>query len=127
MAGVKRFEDLVAWQRAREMNREIYLITRAGEFARDFSFVNQIRRASVSILSNIAEGFERSGSGEFHQFLVVAKASCGEVRSDLYVALDIGYLSEPDFQRLSGMAENLGRILGALRAAVQKRRDGRKK
>jgi four helix bundle protein len=84
-----------------------------------------MRRAATSIMFNIAEGFERSGPSEFHQFLVVAKASCGEVRSQLYVALDVGYLNEKEFQRLREMAEKLGQIIGALRAAVQRRRDAK--
>jgi four helix bundle protein len=83
MGSVTRFEDLVAWQRARELNREIYAATRSGPIARDFSLVNQIRSAAASIMSNIAEGFERGGAAEFHQFLVIAKGSCGEVRSNL--------------------------------------------
>jgi len=125
VSGVEKFEDLVAWQKAREMTREIYLITRAGAISKDYSLVDQMRRAATSIMFNIAEGFERSGPSEFHQFLVVAKASCGEVRSQLYVALDVGYLSEKEFQRLREMAEKLGQIIGALRAAVQRRRDAK--
>jgi four helix bundle protein len=125
MSGVVKFEDLVAWQKAREMTREIYLITRAGAISKDYSLVDQMRRAATSIMFNIAEGFERSGPSEFHQFLVVAKASCGEVRSQLYVALDVGYLNEKEFQRLREMAEKLGQIIGALRAAVQRRRDAK--
>jgi four helix bundle protein len=77
-------------------------------------------------MSNIAEGFERGGSAEFHQFLVISKGSCGEVRSNLYIALDVGYLSEKEWKRLGEMAEITGKIVGALRAAVQKRRDRRK-
>lgn len=126
MSGVVKFEDLVAWQKAREMTREIYLITRAGAISKDYSLVDQMRRAATSIMFNLAEGFERSGPSEFHQFLVVAKASCGEVRSQLYVALDVGYLSEKEFQRLREMSEKLGRIIGALRAAVQRRRDAKR-
>ena len=126
MSGVTRFEELIAWQKARELNREIYAATSAGAISRDFSLVNQIRRAAASVMSNIAEGFERSGQAEFHQFLVIAKGSCGEVRSNLYIALDVGYLSEKESNRLGAMAENTGKIIGALRAAVQKRRDRRK-
>jgi four helix bundle protein len=126
MSGVTRFEDLIAWQKARELNREIYAATRTGPISRDFSLVNQIRSAAASIMSNIAEGFERGGQAEFHQFLVISKGSCGEVRSDLYIALDVGYLSEKESKRLGEMAENTGKIIGALRAAVQRRRDRRK-
>ena len=123
MSGVSRFEDLIAWQKARELNREIYAVTSAGSISRDFSLVNQVRSAATSVMSNIAEGFERGGPAEFHQFLVIAKGSCGEVRSNLYIALDVGYLSENESKRLREIAENTGKIIGALRAAVQKRRD----
>lgn len=126
MSGVTRFEDLIAWQKARELNREIYAATGTGPISRDFSLVNQIRSAAASIMSNIAEGFERGGQAEFHQFLVISKGSCGEVRSNLYIALDVGYLSEKESKRLGEMAERTGKIVGALRAAVQKRRDRRK-
>ena len=126
MSGVTRFEHLIAWQKARELDREIYMTTRAGPISRDFSLVNQIRSAATSVMSNIAEGFERGGQAEFHQFLVIAKGSCGEVRSNLYIALDVGYLGEKESKRLTEMAENTGKVVGALRAAVQKRRDRQK-
>ncbi len=92
MATIKRFEDIEAWQEARELVRELYRITSAGPFARDFGLKDQVRRAGVSIMSGIAEGFERDGNKEFLQFLSISKGSCGEVRSDLYVAEDQGYL-----------------------------------
>ena len=78
---ITKFEDLIAWQKARELTRRIDEITRAGEFAKDFRLSGQIQSAAVSIMSNIAEGFERGGLGEFHQFLSTAKASCAELRS----------------------------------------------
>ena len=118
MSKIERFEDLIAWQKARVLVREIYKITLAPGFSRDFSLVDQIRRASTSILSNIAEGFERGRRTEFHQFLVVAKGSCAEVRSQLYVAFDVGYLGQKEFNRLFDAATELGRIIGGLRAAV---------
>jgi four helix bundle protein len=126
MAGVGRFEDLKAWQQARELTREIYKATRSGPAVRDFSFVNQIRSAASSVMSNIAEGFERNSLAEFHQFLVIAKGSCGEVRSNTYMALDVGYLSDSECRRLGALAESTGKIIGALRSAVQKRRDRKK-
>jgi len=76
MARVERFEDLIAWQKARALTRAIYEVTRQGAFVKDFGLSGQIQRAAVSIMSNIAEGFERGGRGEFHQFLSTAKASC---------------------------------------------------
>jgi four helix bundle protein len=78
---VVKFEDLIAWRKARELTRRVYEITRAGEFAKDFRLSSQIQSAAVSIMSNIAEGFERSGLGKFHQFVSTAKASCAELRS----------------------------------------------
>ncbi len=86
---VAKFEDLIAWQKARELTCKIYQISRQGDFAKDFRLSGQIQSAAVSIMSNIAEGFERGGLGEFHQFLSTAKASCAELRSQLYVALDV--------------------------------------
>src|SRR5687768_14375003 len=114
MGVVERFEDLVAWQKARELTRLVYDATRHGAFARDFGLAGQMQRASVSIISNIAEGFERNRPGEFHQFLSTAKASCAEVRSQLYVALDAGYLDESGFERLIARAEEVGRVVGGL-------------
>ena len=88
---VKNFEDLEIWKDARALTRGIYQLTSNSKFSKDFGLRDQIRRAVVSIMSNIAEGFERGGNQEFIQFLYVAKASCGEVRSQLYVALDQSY------------------------------------
>jgi four helix bundle protein len=111
---VKNFEDLEIWKDARLLTRGIYLLTRDSKFSKDFALRDQIRRAAVSIMSNIAEGFERGGNQEFMQFLYVAKASCGEVRSQLYVALDQCYVAPQDCddatkscRRLSIMISNL--------------------
>jgi four helix bundle protein len=120
---VERFEDLIAWQRARELTRAIYVLSRDGSLARDFSLADQMKRASVSIMANIAEGFERSRLGEFHQFLSIAKASCGELRSHIYVAYDAGYIDTPTFNRLLQSTEEAGRIIGGLRASVERRRN----
>jgi len=120
---IQRFEDLIAWQKARELNREIYLLTNTGAFAKDFGLRDQIRRAAVSITSNLAEGFERGGRAEFHQFVVIAKASCAEVRSQLYTALDVGYLGQEEFNRLNKMAEEVSRIIGGLRASLQRQKE----
>ncbi len=103
MATFKKFEDIEAWQRSRALTREVYSVTAEGTFAKDYGLKDQIRRASVSIMSNIAEGFERSGSKEFAQFLATAKGSAGEV---LYVALDQRYITltvfnSPCYQRHS--------------------------
>ena len=122
---VERFEDLIAWQKARQLTVEIYRITAQGEFAKDFGLRDQIRRAAVSVMSNIAEGFERGSRGEFHQFLVIAKASCAEVRSQLYVAQDVGYINQKTFDAINSSTSELSRIIGGLRVAVQKQRDNK--
>ncbi len=127
MGRVDRFEDLIAWQKARVLTKEIYQVSRQGALARDFGLTGQMQRAAVSIMSNIAEGFERGGRGEFHQFLSTAKASCAELRSQLYVALDACYLDQPTFVRLMAQAEELARIIGGLRASVQRQRDEQRK
>lgn len=119
---VKRFEDLIAWQKARVLCAAIYRVTKQDPFGRDFGLCGQIQRAAVSTMSNIAEGFERGNRGEFQQFLSIAKASCAEVRSQLYVALDIGYIAEPAFENLLAMAEEVSRIVGGLRASVARQR-----
>lgn len=119
---IERFEDFIAWQKARQLTREVYLATRQGPFARDFGLSGQIQRAAVSIMANIAEGFERGRRTEFHQFLSTAKASCAEVRSHLYVASDIGYVDQNAFQKLLSQAEEVSRVLGGLRAAVERQR-----
>ena len=119
---IEKFADLIAWQKARELIKNIYKINRQGEFNKDFGLRDQIRRASVSIMSNVAEGFERGGRSEFHQFLVIAKGSCAELRSHLYVALDADYIDEQTFQRLYSLAEETKRIVSGLRAAVYKQK-----
>ena len=93
MATIKRFEEIVAWQEARKLACMIYSITSIGGFAKDFGLRDQIRRAAVSVGSNIAEGFERNGNKEFEKFLWIAKGSTGEVVSQLYTAVDVGYVT----------------------------------
>jgi four helix bundle protein len=127
MSGVDRFEDLIAWQKAKELARAIYQVTRRGEFAKDFGLSGQIQRASVSIMSNIAEGFERSNQGDFHRFLVIAKGSCAEVRSQLYIAFEVGYLSQIEFDRLMAQAVEVGKLVGGLRASIEKKLNDQRK
>ena len=114
MAKIERFEDLTSWQKAREMNRLIYMATRAGAFAKDYGLRDQIRRASVSVMSNIAEGFERGGDKEFIQFLANAKGSCGEVRCQLYAALDEKYLAQTEFKELYDKSVEISRLISGL-------------
>ena len=119
---ISRFEDLIAWQKARELAKNIYKITKQGEFYKDFGLRDQIRRASVSVMSNLAEGFERGGRSEFHQFLVIAKGSCAELRSQLYVAIDVNYIDEMAFNKLDALAKETSRLVGGLRAAVYRQK-----
>lgn len=99
---VERFEDLGIWQKGREVCKMVYEISNRGAFAKDFALRDQMRRASGSIMDNIAEGFERAGNREFIQFLAIAKGSAGEVRSQLYRALDQQYLSAAEFEVVVG-------------------------
>ena len=119
---VEKFQDLVAWQKARVLTADIYQITMQGAFARDFGLRDQIRRAAVSVMSNIAEGFERGSRAEFHQFLVIAKGSCAELRSQLHTALDVAYIDIDTFARLNSLAEEVSRIVGGLRSSVARQR-----
>jgi four helix bundle protein len=119
---VERFEDLIAWQKARKLTARIYQVSGQGVFGKDFRLSGQIQGAVVSIMSNIAEGFERGGLGEFHQFFSTAKGSCAEVRSQLYVALDAAYIDSSTFEDLKSQAEEVGRIIGGLRASIAKQR-----
>ena len=112
MARIAKFEDIDAWQKARELTREVYKITHRGAFARDFGLRDQIRRAAVSIMSNIAEGFGRGGNREFIQFLSMAKGSVSEVQAQLYVAVDAGYLTEDQFQQLYSLSQSTGNLIG---------------
>jgi four helix bundle protein len=111
MATAKQFEDLHVWQEARGLVNEVYKVTKQGAFRRDFSLRDQITRAAVSSMSNIAEGFERGSQREFIQFLNVAKGSTGEVRSQLYVALDQEYVDQKMFEKLRGSALAVSRRL----------------
>jgi four helix bundle protein len=120
---IERFEDFIAWQKARSLTAEIYQLTGRGSFARDFGLKDQVTRAAVSIVSNIAEGFDRGRSTEFHQLLSVAKASSAELRSLLYVARDAGYVDDAGFRALLDMTEEAGRLVGGLRSSVERRRD----
>ena len=111
MATIKRFEEIEAWQIGRELVNAVYALTKDGLFAKDWGLKDQIQRAAVSICSNIAEGFERSGNKEFANFLWIAKGSAGEVASQLYHAKDNGYILEEDFVRLSKMTESIRGML----------------
>ena len=122
MANISRFEDFIAWQKARALTSQIYKLTERARFAKDFGLRDQIQRAAVSTMSNIAEGFERGKPTEFHQFLSIAKGSNGELRSQLYVALDVNYVDSDMFTVVMANAEEVGRLIGGLRISVERRR-----
>ncbi len=111
MTRINRFENITAWQKAREVVKSIYEITGKESFAKDYSLKDQIRRASISVMSNIAEGFSRQTDREFTQFLHVAKGSASEVQSQLYVALDLKYISEDTFKGLYELSEETIRLV----------------
>ncbi len=114
MATFKRFEEIESWKLARKLTNRIYEVSSQGEFARDFALKDQVRRACVSIMSNIAEGHDRSGTGEFVQFLATAKASAAEVRCQLYIALDQGYVDNDEFAELGRTALDIQSLIGGL-------------
>lgn len=105
------FEEIISWQKARLLNKKIYLITENDSFKRDFDLARQLRRCSVSISSNIAEGFERNTDKEFIQFLYIAKGSAGEVRSQLYLAFDLNYISNEVFNELVGEVSEISKLI----------------
>ena len=111
MATIERFEDIKAWQAAKDLVSAIYRVTAQGQFAKDFGLRDQVRRASVSVMSNIAEGFERSSDREFRRFLYIAKGSAGEVRSHLFVAVDLGYITAEEFSDLRTKSEEVAKSL----------------
>ncbi len=111
MGKFKSFEEITSWQKSRLFNKRIYEITENIGFKRDFDLVRQIRRASISISSNIAEGFERNTDKEFVYFLYISKASAGEVRSQLYLALDLNYISKIEFDELYLNVSDISKLL----------------
>jgi four helix bundle protein len=120
MATITCFEDLKVWQKARALANCVYAGTSRGPFARDFVLRDQATRAVISIALNIAEGFERGGRKEFLQFLSVAKGSCGEVRAQLYLALDQRYIDQTQFDALVAQAREVSSMLSGLMAYLKR-------
>ena len=114
MPTFKRFEDILAWQKAREVTELVYSITKIGDFSRDFGLRDQIRRSSVSIMANIAEGFSRRSDKDFANFLNISRSSTAEVQSHLYVALDQRYLDTEDFDSIYSKLEETSKMIFAL-------------
>ncbi len=120
MATFRSFVDIDAWQRARELTAKVYTISNSPLFSKDFELKRQIRGACVSIMANIAEGFGRSGSNEFLQFLAVAKGSACEVISHIYVALDQDYVSKQDFEQVRALGEETVNLIGGLMSYLRR-------
>jgi|SRR3989304_7195081 four helix bundle protein len=109
---IQKFEDIIAWQKTRELVRVVYEMTNKSEgFKKDFGLKDQIRRASVSSMSNIAEGFARNSDKEFANFLNIARGSLAEVQSQLYIALDLSYIDNKKFDKVYSLADETSRLL----------------
>lgn len=119
MNKIEKFEDIIAWQKARRLTKDIYKSAKTGAFSKDFGLRDQIQRASVSSMANIAEGFERGGDKEFIQFLSNSKGSCGEVRSHLYVALDQEYITQTVFDLLYNGSIEVSRLVSGFMGYLQ--------
>jgi four helix bundle protein len=115
---LSRFEDLKVWQKSKTLSVEVYRICRTGALSRDFGLRDQMQRASVSVMSNIAEGYERYSRPEFKHFLSISRGSVAELRSQLYLANELGYVKEEDFQRLLISCTELTRMLTSLRKSL---------
>jgi four helix bundle protein len=108
---IKQFEDIIAWQKAKNLTLTLYKLVKS---SKDFTFRDQILRASISVMNNIAEGFERNSDKEFKHFLLIAKGSCGEVRSMLHLASDLKYISDAEFEELLFNTKEISKLLGGL-------------
>jgi four helix bundle protein len=120
MAKIERFEDIQAWQKARVLVKAVYSVSNSGGFAKDFGLRDQIRRAAVSIMLNIAEGFARKTNREFIQFLVIAHGSTAEVQAALYVARDQGYITDPEFETLYALANETSKMIMGFSSYLKK-------
>ena len=114
MATFTQFEDIEGWKKARELARQVYRATAIGPMARDFGLRDQIRRAAVSVMANIAEGFGRGGNREFVSFLSIARGSCAEVKSHAYVAFDAGLLAEQEVKAIQKLAAETEALISGL-------------
>lgn len=113
MGKFNSFEEIISWQKAREFNKKIYLVRESNSFKKDFDFIRQLRRASVSISNNIAEGYERKTDREFVQFLFISKGSAAEIRSLLYLALDLNYIEEKMFLELKDEISQISKLVSS--------------
>ena len=121
MALIKRFEDIIGWQEARKLVKDVYQITNKGDFSKDFGMRDQIQRAAVSVMTNIAEGFDCDSQAEFARFLGYSRRSAVDVQSLLYAALDIGYINKTPFDIQYQQAEKAKALIGGLKTSLKKR------
>jgi four helix bundle protein len=121
MALIKRFEDILAWQEARKLVKDVYQLTQQGIISKDFGLRDQIQRAAVSVMANIAEGFDCESHIEFARFLGIARRSAVEVQSLLYAAMDIGYITEESFKNIYAQAEKTKALTGGLKKSLKPR------
>jgi four helix bundle protein len=119
MVSVKRFEEMEVWEKSRLIVNMIYQMTNKPEFSKDWQLVNHLRKTAISIISNISEGFERDGNKEFINFLSIAKGSFGELRSQLYIALDLNYIDEIQFKEIANLAAEISKSLKGLMNYLQ--------
>ena len=120
MASITKFEDLIAWQEARKLVKSVYILTREGAFSKDLGMRDQIQRASVSVMTNIAEGFDCESTAEFARFLGIARRSAVEVQSLLYAALDVEYIKQNIFETFYEQARKCKALIGGLKKGILK-------
>ena len=123
MTDIRRFEDLEAWKLGRELTNQVYRLTKSGPFAKDYGFKDQIRRAAISVMNNIAEGFDRGTNKDFVKFLFIARGSAAEVRSMLYIALDQVYLTHEEFENCKLLCIRCSQVIWGLIKSLRKRSD----
>ena len=121
MAVIQRFEEIRAWQEARKLTQQVYAITRVGDLSKDFGLRDQLQRAAVSVMTNIAEGFDNESKPEFARFLSISRRSAVEVQSLLYTALDVGYIDQTTFEEIYEQARKAKALIGGFRASLHKR------
>ena len=115
MSTIIRFEDIKAWQKSRLLTKEIYVVTKSSSFENDFDLIRQMRRCSVSVMANIAEGFERKREKQFAHFLDISMGSLAELKSHLYICLDLEYITNIAFNKFENQIEEIGKMINALR------------
>ena len=119
---IEKFEEIEAWKEARNLNRIIYQISKRDPFKTDFGLTSQVQRASISVMANIAEGFDRQSNKEFIQYLYIASSSASEIQSHLYVALDLAYITEEEFKNLYEQTNKIKKLINGFIAYLKRKR-----